>query len=398
MRAAHLIGLLVIAGLVVGVGFVVRNISWREITVPAALRGEAATNDFYAVQRLTEQLGAHSERRRSMGELPSADAVVVLSDWNWSVIEKRRLQLERWVEAGGRLVITAALVSGAEDLERWSGLALHPTEAEREADDAEEEEQPERDSVMARLLQQLPGPCIEITAAIPQPGVRNLYSLCEHAEDSWLTSERTPAWALLDEEHMHVARTNVGRGSVTLVAAQPFGNRELFWGDHALLFTACAQLRKGDRVYFVSEGKGTPLLVLMWWHGAPVMLLSLLLVALWLWRGTLRFGPLAAVPDNAQRSLAAQLRGTARFVVRMGAGRALHAAVRRALHEAAGKRIPMYASLHEAARCDAIARATHIDATSLRQVLDPQVERNVAELHTAITLLEMARRKLTSGR
>jgi hypothetical protein len=392
--------LLVVAGLVVGIGWGVRSISWREITVPVALRGEAASNDFYAVQRLTEQLGVHAERRRSLGELPPADAVVVLSDWNWSVIEKRRLQLERWVEAGGRLVITSALVSGAEDLERWSGLALHPSEAEREAaEEADEEQgQPERNSMMARLLRQLPGQCVEITAAIPQPGVRNLYSLCKHAEDTWLTSVRTPAWALLDEEHMYVARANIGRGSVTLVAGQPFGNRELFWGDHALLFTACAQLHKGDRVYFVSEGKGTPLLVLMWWHGAPVMLLSLLLVALWLWRGTLRFGPLAAVPDNAQRSLAAQLRGTARFVVRMGAGRALHAAERRALHEAAGKRIPMYGSLDEAARCDAIARATRIDATSLRQVLDPQVERNVGELRTAITLLEVARRKLTSGR
>jgi len=68
--------------------------------------GEAATNPFYAAQKLVETLGATSERRDSLGDTPS-DAVVVLSTWGWDIDRARREGFERWVEAGGRLVVDA---------------------------------------------------------------------------------------------------------------------------------------------------------------------------------------------------------------------------------------------------------------------------------------------------
>ena len=408
MTRQRIIVLLIITALAT-VGYLVgRNITWKEVTVPLPPRGEAATNSFYAAQRLAEQLGARTERRRTLGELPPTDAVILLSDWNWSVIEQRRLKLQSWVENGGRLIIDDTLIGGEEELEDWSGLALHDAdeeeEKEEETEKAGEDElqgaDPDEDAVAKALerLRQGTGDCADVTAALPLPATRNIYALCKPIyQDTWLTSEKSPAWALVDENHIQVARVGIGRGSITMLAAEPFGNRPLFQGDHALLFTAITQLRAGDMIYFVSEGSGTSLQVLMWRHGAPVVCLGALLLALWLWRGALRFGPRILVTQTAQRSLAEQIRGTGRFLVRIGSAKALHAAAARALHEAASRHIAHYARLQGEERTNAIAHATQIDASTLARVLDPETTRGKAELRTAVSLLETARRKLISG-
>ena len=97
-------------------------------------------------------------------------------------------------------------------------------------------------------------------------------------------------------------------------------------------------MRRGDDVHFLSEDTHPSLLALLWRYGAPVVMLTLTLVALVLWRGGVRFGPLAAAADAARRSLVEQIRGTGQFILRHGGGHSLHAASVRALDEAAKRR------------------------------------------------------------
>ena len=59
---------------------------------------------------------------------------MVLSTWGWDIDHARRAELERWVEAGGRLVVDAALISGSDAFEQWSGIAR-----EREEPDPDED-------------------------------------------------------------------------------------------------------------------------------------------------------------------------------------------------------------------------------------------------------------------
>jgi hypothetical protein len=402
VKRSHIIVLLVGLALVLATGMLVKSVSWKEITVPIPLQGEAATNSYYAAQRLVRELGARAERRYSLAGLPSTDAIILLSNWNWGVIEQRRMQLQRWVESGGRLVIDNSLVGGEQVLKEWSGLAISASgEFEAGGDTKNPPETPEpnsqTDEVIERAIGRIPrftGECTELTAAVPRRGARNLYEVCKNEIGTSVTSERTPIWALVDEERIQVARISIGGGSVTMLAAQPFGNYLLFFGDHGLLFTAVTQLHSGDAVYFISEGDDASLLALIWRHGAPVLVLCLVLVALWLWRGALRFGPAVPATETAQRSLAQQIRGTGRFVVRTGAGRALHAAVTRAVHEAAAKHIASYSSLAARARTEAIARMTRDDALSLTHALNPETERGSGELRIAISFLETVRRKL----
>jgi hypothetical protein len=363
--------------------YLVANTEWGEVEIPTPLRGEAATNPFYAAQKLVETLGATSERRESLGEIPS-DAVVVLSTWGWDIDRARRARFERWVEAGGRLVVDAALISGSDAFEIWSGIAR----GRDESDPGDED-----------LFQapQILDPCREVSelpakTSSPVPD----FEVCNFDRSSWLETDKRLLWALDDEGTLVAARVAVGEGSVTVLNGVPFVYRELFEGEHGAVLAAATGLRYGDHVVFMSEADVASLPELVWRYGAPVVAVLLLWSALALWRGAMRFGPLVAPSERARRSLAEQVLGTGRFALRVGGGAALVAAARRALHEAAARRIVGYERLAVAAQAEAIAGLARIDARELAAALDTEQSARPLELRAKLARLEAARRELVS--
>jgi len=136
----------------------------------------------------------------------------------------------------------------------------------------------------------------------------------------------------------------------------------------------------------------------MWRRGAPVVASGLVIAAFLLWRGGTRFGPLAPGLASARRSLADQIRGSGRFALQYGDGRALHAACVRALEEAARRRIGGYASLEPNEQSTALARITSFDRESLAAAIHHPRMRTAGELHRTIALLEAARRETLKRR
>jgi len=343
-------------------------------------KGEARVNPFYAVQRFAEALGARTTWDR-VQTIPPADGVIVLSTWHWSLSRTRRDAIERWVESGGRLVVDGTLIGGEGEFERWSGIAHDDRKP-----DATKAATPKWD-VECRRFQ-------EERDALPAGGSEpTRYSLCDAGDETSLRSAKRAAWALEDESGIQAMRVSVGRGSVTVINATPFRDRSLFDGDHDRLFVAATQLRRGDDVHFLSESDHPSLLALLWQHGGPAVALTLALVALVLWRGGVRFGPLAAAQPMARRSLAEQIRGTGRFALRHGGGDPLHAACVRALDEAAQRRIPGYAHLSAAERAAALADLTGFDRDALAAAVHHARLRRSHELRSTIGLLESARRQ-----
>jgi hypothetical protein len=113
-----------------------------------------------------------------------------------------------------------------------------------------------------------------------------------------------------------------------------------------------------------------------------------------LWRSGVRLGPLAAARPPARRSLAEQIRGTARFLVRHGGGCALHAATLRALDEAAARRVAGYGRLERTQRCDALAALTPFTSEALAAAVHDSGLRRPRELGATLTVLETARRHI----
>ena len=371
--------------------WIASNTYWDDVSVPMPLQGEAARNPFYAAQRFAEALGARTQWDRDF-VAPGSEAVVIVSYWNWGLTAARREQMERWVESGGRLVVDRSLISGSDEFERWSGirrLEPEPSEDGGETDGAAADA-----GSAAATGMQLPCRTYLVEAGPADADVDN-YSICGVDRARPLVGGNRAVWAVGDRSGLHALRVNLGRGSVTAINATPFLYRELLDADHAALLVAAAQLRSGDVIHFLSERDHESLLALTWRHGWPVVALVLASIALGLWRGSARFGPLMAAPEAARRSLAEQIRGTGRFAMRFGRGKALHAAAARALREAASRRIAAYGRLSSAERAELLASATGLDAKRLAAALDHNGAHGSKELGTAIALLESARRRIS---
>jgi hypothetical protein len=343
-------------------------------------KGEALSNPFYAAQRFTDALGAHSVRDRVLA-VPRHDAVIVLSAWHWNLSTARRESLERWVESGGRLVVDENLAGSEDEFERWTGIGHEDREQGTAASYARKDDEPCR-----RFQEEENG------TLSGEPNSRGHW-ICDLDGESYLTSTSHPEWALRDAAGIQAARVHIGRGKVTVINATPYRGRSLFDGDHAWLFAAATELRRADEVHFLSEDDHPSLFALLWQYGAPVVALSIGVVILLLWRGAVRLGPLAAAAETARRSLAEQIRGVGQFAIRHGSGGSLHAASVRALDEAAQRRISSYARLSTKARADALMRITGFEWHALAAACSTRVRR-AHELRNTIALLEAARRKL----
>ena len=369
--------------LVVVIAWIARRTYWDSEPIKMPLKGEAASNPFYGAEHLAELLGARTERHHFLLTAPARDSVLVITAWHWDLSAARRSQLERWVESGGRLVVDRTLIGTQEKFEHWSGIER--AFVQEETTDDTEEDQAGRQARLER--QRNASRCHRL-----DPGA---YSICDLDGLSWLRSSRKVSWSLRDELGAQVIRVAVGRGSVTVVNANPFLYREILEGDHAKLFVAVTQLRRADEVHFLSEDHHPGLLILLWRQGAPAISLALALVALALWRRSVRFGPPTASPETARRSLGEQILGTGRFVLRFGNGSALHAATVRALEEAARRRIPGYETLGHDERARGIAALAGLDPDALHSAIAFAGKRRSPEFRNAIALLEAARRKIS---
>jgi hypothetical protein len=358
--------------------WIASNTYWGETTVPMPLRGEAATNPYYAAQRFVSAIGARASRDRLL-DTSNPSAVIVLSNWNWNLSTRRRQSLEAWVEAGGRLVVDDSVAVG-DEFTRWSGIALN--------------ERP-RSSLQVDGLE---GPCFRFTeqrADRRQRPPGRVHWVCEVNYGVTLSTTRAVDWAL-DEAKLgrQALRVRIGRGSVTMINAQPFRFRGLLEGDHGWLLAAAAQLRRGDEVSFLSEAEYPSLLAIVWQTGAPVVVLGLTVLGLSLWRGGVRIGPLAPADVPLRRSLAEQIRGTARFAFQHDGGEPLHAASARALEEVARRRITGYGALAPRDRVRALSELARVPPAALDLALHDSRERSPHELRDTIALLETTRRAL----
>jgi hypothetical protein len=376
---SQLLAAVVLVGLSLLVTWIARNTYWREVRAPLQLRGPAAIDPFYGAERLAQLLGARTQWRHDTLQLPPLDGVIFAGSWSFASVPGRAEVLERWVGAGGRLVLDSRLIEGRDDLESWTGLTR------AQLPDSEVRER-------AAFL-----PCEQGFTAAPAGETPRHYTLCHLSPYMQLKTRATPTWTLRDARgHLQGARVAIGSGSVTVLDGYPFGTEDLASDspDHAQLLVDALQLSRGDTVFFLSDAQGPTLLGLMWRTGWPVILLATLLLALALWRAMPRFGPLEAPPDTARRSLAEQIRGTGQFTLRHGGGRALLVATARAVHDTAGRRIRGYAAMSPSDRAAALASLTGLAEQALARALRPDGAPGRRDLYSRLLILESARRLL----
>jgi hypothetical protein len=395
---------------------------WVDVWRPTPPRGDAARDDHYAIKQIVVKLGGKVSSPDNLDRLPPAGATLVLESNQWDFLPGRSQQLREWVEVhGGHLVLPSFFTTGANidwlplrQKKRAKGAALSCPAPERVNEDRDDDEE-EDEAVKPRPAPSRPRPpdpffigpqdnprdqCPMLAERIGGDGEAEplrRYRLCQ---GEWLTGlEATPAaaeaWSIVGTKGAPVLRAALGRGSVTAMGAWGFlDNRSVFIGDHAQVAVAMLDLRPGDEVWFVIDEKREALLLWLWHRAGPAIGLALLAMAFALWRGARRFGPLLPQPPLARRSVAEQIRGTAAFVLR-GGGAPLLAAARRALDEAARRRIAGYERMTMGQRVEALRQPTGLPADVLTRALDPQMPPGRGRaLADKLAVIEQTRRRL----
>ena len=400
------------------------NTEWVDVKLPPELRGPAKTDPLYTFKRFSATLGVELSTPDNLDRLPPPGATLVLTSSIWDLFPERVTALQRWVEAGGHLVLPSYEYY-ATDL-AWTTIKSLPppklkaprpaasassgNDGDREDEDDDEESDAGKDT-QERSATPAPRPtpppravpippprgkpagCPKLSepaGAPPAFGMHRNYATCQGSA-SILQSRRAAEWAL-DNARGHVMlRVALGKGSVTAANIRlPIYGTALLENDDALLVTAALRLQRGQQLWLVVDETRPPLLATLWRNGAPVILLGALALAFALWRAGARFGPRLPGALTARRSVAEQIRGTAAFIAHHG-GRALHHAQLRALDSCARSRVHGYDALIVGERAALLAPLVGIDVHALARAMNPALSKH---LPSALALLETARRRL----
>lgn len=385
MRPDRIVKLIIAAAVIAFAIWIARQTYWDESTVPTPMTGEAATNPYYSVEHLLGDLGMHTRRINSLRALPT-DAVVLASVRDDNLFGVHPEQLESWVESGGRLIVSGAVLFSNNSLQTWSGVT--PSSGQGFVP-------PNAQKPMRFGLQFDPeANCAPMTVQTDGTSTGESLTICTPSSMSF-HSKREPAWALQSGSKILMLRIGVGDGEFTVWGPHDLlSNKALTLHDHAEVLLEAAHLQRGDTLLILSPTEAVALPVLLWRYAAPAIVFLAVAVALLIWRHLPRFGPPVPVIPAIRRSLAEQIRANARFAWRTRKLGSLRGAVRRSLDEAAMRQIAGYAAMNVRQQSDALAAGTGIDAAAINAALTADGKGNMNEHRASITLLEVCRRIL----
>lgn len=309
------------------------------------------------------------------------------------------------MEAGGRLVIAADLLDSYPTLQAWSGVKpVHrsttpPVSGPSAGAPNPPAAAPARPAAPLKPAADADASCPLMTVSADGSATGQSFRICDSLRLLRFDEDHAPAWSLTDERGIHVIRTGMGLGEITVLGPRSIlRNGMLKRADHAEMLAAAAGLRHDDTLLIFHPARAEPLLKLLWRLAAPGIVFLLCGLLALAWRHGPRFGPPLPAPAAVRRSLAEQIRANARFAWRTGKLQGLHAAARRSLDEAAARHIAGYASLDDARRAERLAAYTELDGGAIQAARSIETSSRPNEQRAAITLMEVCRRILLKMR
>ena len=402
-------------------------VHWFEViddTEWIGVKGEAAVNPYLALEKLLVEQDARVTPLRSIAALDkqlagSSSRVLILADRRLPYMTPARVAaIERWVDAGGHLIVEAEtphlddplLMRWSLDRKRlvWqrgqmveaerkrpiknSPTNTHETdESEAVPDDADAEEEVlvepapnggrrSRGASPFSLNQTLP-PLQNMSRVTLSDGMtfRARFAAYQNLVVSPTASGRQidPAVLIRDQNGGRIAEIPMGRGRVTAISNFDFiAWKSLSSDDHAeLIWHLVNQSREQEAPTVamltrpISTGFGD-------WLGANawMVLISLAaLIAVWIWHVLPRFGPLMPATAPSRRSLGEHIRAAGGWLARRAEWSALIEPVRARFWSRLMIRHPRAASMTLAERLQLAASLTGRSLADINRLLTADI-------------------------
>jgi hypothetical protein len=376
--------LLVAAVLTAAAVWIAMHTYWDYAMVDNPPQGEALRNRYYTFEKLVQRFAIHTSLVPTLRILPAVDGVLLVDDLRGAPLHVDAL--EEWVAGGGRLLMSpGALLSNAK-LRAWSGIGrASPGPGDGDGAPGAPRRATGPDADCALYSERLAGRETGKSLRACLGSMRVAFS-----------STHTPAWSLSNGYGFQMLRVNIGQGSVAVIACECLmGNKSLLRGDHARVVFDSIPLRLGDHVDILNPTSAESLPALLWRLAAAAIVCGLAAVGLTIWRNLPRFGRIAVPPPPLRRSLAEQIRATARFAWRTRRLASLRRAERQALTQLACRRLAFYERMDAGQRIGALAARTGLDSGVLRDALSENPDGGAESQRAAIVLFEKVRRQLS---
>lgn len=357
---------------------------WVDEEKNLGYKGKARTDPFLAAGMLLEENGHKTERTPSLGKLPPARSGLIFTSGEGGVPEGRARQLLNWVNRGGHLVYC---VAGAMPYNDWSGGRDFFINF-----GTDERPDPLLSSLGVKLNDRRPkidfrGKNKTTATVPPKPGTRQkkdpkpkqdggkkekeaerlgdtvtlkrvfwsgtTYEV-EVSDKITFTLDRPllpGEWSATDSKNAAILSLHAGSGRVTLLNhARPLRNKHLGDHDHAAWLVALAGENRGEKkdVRFI-VGMTASFWSLLWQHAwLPLMALAVLIL-LWLWKNSRRFGPVMPVELSETRHFADHISALGQFFFRLRRGDVLLSAAADAVRKQFRQKFPQLANADDEA-------------------------------------------------
>lgn len=413
MNRGRIILLIVLLALSAAGYWAYENMTLEEVKIPSLPKGEAATNDLYAAQRLLESLGANAQSQVGFQAPPEGDpkrGVLILPTERRALTPRQRKQLLDWAAAGGHLIVVTYTLKDEGDAADPMLDELGVTQYMRKPPKKKADE----DNPFASDNEKTAKPAPKRKPARASPFAKPSDGECPAQTESGDLAPRFPAqslrvcfdprfrveaddnevWSVASRRGTHAAMIAHGAGRVTVLTDYEFmTNGHIGRADHADFLTALVGPDvKGLNVVLTPREDVDGLPLLIWRHGWTVVTVAALLIATMLWRGGTRFGPLEPRPEPVRRSVLEHVRAMGEFLWRRGEGRRLwQSSLAATRTRMARSLLPTKNPDREIAQIEA---RTGIPAGRLRQAFYPTPKPGAEEFARAIATLEHVRKKL----
>jgi hypothetical protein len=255
--------------------------------------GEARHNQYLAAERLLARMGSGAAREDDpeLKALP-VNGTLILPDRRDALTPDARLALLLWVENGGHLIVEDENSRVPDPILDAFGVTRKPVKS--------------------------PGKVTPLEVRLPHAPAPMKVEM--HSIQS---VEAPQAKVRVEGKHAtHLAHFDRGRGQVTVVNDLDFlRNRSIGRLDHAEFLWQIVRFQPDTTALFVFDNP-QKLSLLRWLadNAWPLAAAAALLLAVWLWRVSSRFGPVAPDPEPARRRLLDHLRASGRFQWSRGGG------------------------------------------------------------------------------
>jgi hypothetical protein len=338
-------------------------------------QGEARRNRFLAAERLLARMGIKVQHVRTIPELRELppNGTLLLPDRRESLTPEARTRLLKWVDDGGHLIIEDENRSVPDPL--LDALEVKRVETKR-----------------APPPGKAPAPRPLVQAKLPHaPNAMRVDMHAEQSLEAPFASVKVESAAAT-----HLVHFPAGRGRVTVLNDLDFlRNRSIGRHDHAEFLWQIVRFQPETAAVFVFDN---PQKLSLWnWliaNAWAVIAGGAALLAVWLWRIAVRFGPVAPDPEPGRRSLLAHLRASGRFQWSRGGATALVEAAREAALRRVAQTHPDFVTLGRDAQESRLVELAEIGRDEARLVTAPSHPRSAAELVAAIGVYQRIQERL----